>query len=120
MNNNYYNGFAFTSGPSFASQFCPPQYNTAPIIPLPAASGGTISFVQYPKEEKEVSAQKSLSSAVNAGVQVIYRYGKGTVQTQILRGVLDTEVAEEMFLEQFGEDDETPEVVASVSVLVAA
>ena len=80
-----------------------------------------IQFYSYQKqEEKEVSAQKTLSSAVNAGVQVIYRYGKNPVQTQIMRGVLDTDIAEEMFLEQFSEEDEKPEVVASISVLVAA
>jgi hypothetical protein len=65
----------------------------------------------------EAVEKKTLASTVSAGTQIIYRYGKNPVQTQTLKGVLDSDVAEDMFMEQFGEKDESPEIVASVLIL---
>jgi hypothetical protein len=79
-------------------------YSTGPIVPL---------------EDKPLSATFIPASSYTAGVEILFRNGRERVKSCVIKGITDVDVAEEMFLAQFtDEEQEKPEIVAAVEVLI--
>jgi hypothetical protein len=92
----------YTSGNTI--YFSQPQYSTGPIVPL---------------EDKPLSATFIPASSYTAGVEILFRNGRERVKSCVIKGITDVDVAEEMFLAQFtDEEQEKPEIVAAVEVLI--
>ncbi len=62
---------------------------------------------------------EAIAKEKTVAVEIIYRRGMERVQTQVIKGVMDTEDAEELFRSQLSEDDEKEvSVIAAIGVLV--
>lgn len=72
------------------------------------------------KQEENVGSQ--VAGSYTQAIEIIYRFGNERVKATLIKGVSDSERAEELFLAQFGEDEDVkrPEIIAAVEVLVAA
>lgn len=128
-NGQFYYGNGFTSGGggnyfqqsySFCYQCgsCGQQYpvNTIHVCPVIAVAA------QNMKEENMGSTP--VASSYTQAIEIIYRFGNERVKTALIKGVSDEARAEELFLAQFGDEDDEdvkrPEIIAAVEVLVAA